>query len=66
MFFRREHLKVAETQEIGFRLESLIGDVADYEIWLGQIPGIYKTAERDATGQFVLVEPREVVERGAN
>ncbi len=60
MYFRRIHLKVAETRSVHPKLECVIGDRANYESWLSEFPELVETAVSDASGQFRLIRPREL------
>lgn len=60
MYFRRIHLKVAETRAVAPNLECVIGDRDSYEKWLRESPELAETAVSDDSGQFRLISPRNL------
>jgi hypothetical protein len=60
MYFRRIHLKVAETRTLHSDLECVIGDLETYETWLNQAPELVEAAVSDGSGQFRLISPQNL------
>ncbi len=60
MYFRRIHLKVAETRTLYPDLECVISDHESYDTWLNQTPELLETAVSDGSGQFRLIGPQNL------